>query len=70
MNGKLEDWMKKIDEKSDDNASRIDKIEPLIHSIVKMSDERYEQFKWYMRTTLAAALGTLVTLIAKSIFKF
>ncbi len=70
MNGDLQRWMEKIDDKTDDNTSRLDKLEPLVQSIKEMSDERYKDLKWTVRAILLTAITTLGTLIAKSIFKF
>lgn len=70
MNGELKDWVKEIDKLTDSNKGRLDKLEPRIDGLEKMSDERYDQFKFYLRATFGAALGTLITLLAKSIFKF
>jgi len=69
MNGDLQEWVQRIDDKADNLDVRVGKLETNQGSCMKMQDERYDSNKWYMRTTLAAALGTLLTLLVKTIFK-
>lgn len=69
MNGKLEDWVQRLDDKVDNHESRINSIETYQEQFAEKMDERYDAFKWYMRWTLGVAVTILASIVIKTIFK-
>lgn len=80
MNGDLKEWVKDIDELTDKNKSRLDALEPLVQSIIKMTDERHvattkaiegnsKKLTALIMMLATGILGALLTLIISLVTK-